>query len=149
MEALRGISISFPENTERRLDVVRYSLEELKEATGVGPEELNQRLPDFGIPAHWTSHHPFTSPEPLTLEPTESFSRDELDELVDVYECVIDEAYESPEIIATAPHRASVAQMRLDLVEESGTPLATARLLRERWAPVTSETATPSRIDDP
>jgi glycine dehydrogenase subunit 2 len=139
LEALRGISISFPENTERRLDVVRYSLEELKRDTGLGPEELNQRIPDFGIPAHWTSHHPFTSPEPLTLEPTESFSRAELDELADVYERVVDEAYTAPQIVAGAPHRSSVAQMRLDVVEQAEVPLATARLLREHWPSFASE----------
>lgn len=50
------------------------------------------------------------------------------------YARVIDEAYESPETIAEAPHRASVAQMRFDVVEETQTPLATARLLRERWS---------------
>jgi len=132
MEALRGFAVSFPDNTERRLDVVRYSLEELKEATGFGSEELNNRVPDFGIPAHWTSHHPFTSVEPLTLEPTESFSRAELDELTDVYERIVEEAYESPATIAQAPHRSSVAQMRFEAVDESEIPVASARLLRER-----------------
>ena len=125
---LRGFSISFPENTERRLDVVRYSLEELREATGFGAEELNNRMVDFGIPGHWTSHHPFTSPEPLTLEPTESFSRAELDELADVYARVVDEAYEEPATIAAAPHRSSKSQMRF---EESEIPQATARLVRD------------------
>ena len=144
LEALRGISISFPENTERRLDVVRYSLEQLKEDTGLGAEELNQRIPDFGIPAHWTSHHPFTSPEPLTLEPTESFSRAELDELADVYERVVDEAYMSPETVADAPHRSSVAQMRFDVIEEASVPLATARLLREHHASVLPQPAATS-----
>ena len=135
MEALRGISVSFPENTERRLDVVRYSARGAEGGRpGSGPRNSISRVPDFGIPAHWTSHHPFTSAEPLTLEPTESFSRAELDELVDVYARMIDEAYESPETIAEAPHRASVAQMRFDVVEETQTPLATARLLRERWS---------------
>jgi glycine dehydrogenase subunit 2 len=144
LEALRGISIAFPENTERRLDVVRYSLEDLKHDTGLGSEELNQRIPDFGIPAHWTSHHPFTSPEPLTLEPTESFSRVELDELAAVYERVVDEAYTSPKTVAEAPHRSSVGQMRFEAVEEAAVPLATARLLREHGSSVASVTAATS-----
>ena len=71
------------------------------EATGFGAEALNNRIVDFGIPAHWTSHHPFTSPEPLTLEPTESFSRAELDELADVYERIVYEAYEEPPRLPT------------------------------------------------
>ena len=132
MTGLRGVSLAFPENTERRLDVVRYSLSGLREETGLGAEELNQRVPDFGLPAAWASHHPHTSPEPLTLEPTESFSRAELDELVDVYEHVIGEAYDRPAVIAAAPHRSAVAQMRSGADEEAGVPPATARLLRDR-----------------
>ncbi len=128
LQALRGFSISFPANTERRFDVVRYSLEELRETTGFGAEALNNRIVDFGIPGHWTSHHPFTSPEPLTLEPTESFSRAELDELADVYARVVDEAYEEPATIAAAPHRSSKSQMRF---EDSEFPQATARLVRD------------------
>jgi len=132
MSALRGVSVAFPENPEHRLDVVRYSLSELKAQTGIGAEELNNRVPDFGLPAAWTSHHPHTSPEPLTLEPTESFSRDELDELVAVYARVIEEAYTNPSVILDGPHRSAVAQMRLDEVEHAEVPPATARLLRER-----------------
>ncbi len=131
LQALRGVMVSFPENTERRLDVVRYSLEELMEATGFGAEALNNRIVDFGIPAHWTSHHPFTSPEPLTLEPTESFSRAELDELADVYERIVYEAYEEPAAIANAPHRGSKRQMRVETGDDGGAPPATARLVRE------------------
>ena len=57
---------------DRRLDVVRYSLGELKEETGIGPEDVRDRITDYGLPGHWMSHHPVTSPEPFTLEPTES-----------------------------------------------------------------------------
>jgi glycine dehydrogenase subunit 2 len=141
MQELPGVSVSFPENDERRLDVVRYSLEGLRRDTGFGPDELNQRVPDFGIPAHWTSHHPFTSPDPLTLEPTESFSRAELDELADVYEHVVGEAYAAPQTIAEAPHRSAVAQMRFDEVEHAEVPRAPARLVRERLQDATATAA--------
>ncbi len=38
-----------------------------------------RRVADFGT-HYWTSHHPFVVPEPMTLEPTESYSRADLDE---------------------------------------------------------------------
>ncbi len=37
-------------------------------------EDIGFRAADFGI-HYWTSHHPFVVPEPMTLEPTESYSR--------------------------------------------------------------------------
>jgi glycine dehydrogenase subunit 2 len=136
LEAIAGFSVSFPDNPERRLDVVRYSLEELREQTGLGSEELNDRLVDYGIEPHWMSHHPITSPEPLTLEPTESFSQDELDELADVYERVAEEAHEDPAMVAAAPHRGAVAKMKFEQPEPGQVPLATARLLREQGSAV-------------
>jgi glycine cleavage system protein P-like pyridoxal-binding family len=68
----------------------------------------------------------------LTLEPTESFSQDELDELADVYERVAEEAHEDPEMVAAAPHRGAVAKMKFGEREPGQLPLATARLLREQ-----------------
>ncbi len=144
MEELPGVSVSFPDNHERRLDVVRYSLEGLKESTGLGAEELNNRVPDFGIPAHWTSHHPFTSPEPLTLEPTESFSRTDLDETAAVYRRVVQEAHDNPSLVATGPHRSSVAQMQPEALEPGAVPPATARLMRERRPRAALEVAAPA-----
>jgi glycine dehydrogenase subunit 2 len=140
LEALRGFSLSFPDNAERRMDVVRYSLEEFKDATGFGAEDLNDRLVDYGIEPHWTSHHPYTSPEPLTIEPTESFSKDELDELADVYERVVEEAHDDPETVAAAPHRGALGKMKFEEPEPGEIPLATARLLRQQTSDVSSAT---------
>jgi glycine dehydrogenase subunit 2 len=127
--AVRGISTAVPGNSDRRLDVVRYSLEELKEETGVGTEDVRDRITDYGLPGHWMSHHPVTTPEPFTLEPTESFSRRELDEVVSVYERVVEEARADPATARTAPHRGPVARMRPDRVDPSRPPAATWRLL--------------------
>jgi glycine cleavage system P protein (glycine dehydrogenase) subunit 2 len=136
LEAVAGFSISFPENPEHRLDVVRYSLEGLRDETGLGSEQINDRLVDYGIEPHWMSHHPVTSPEPVTLEPTESFSQEELDELADVYERVAEEAHEDPAMVAAAPHRGAVAKMKIGGQEAGQFPLATARLLRDHRSAV-------------
>jgi len=124
-----GISTAFPENSERRLDVVRYSLEGLKNDTGIGTEEVLARLPDHGLPGHWMSHHPVTSPEPFTLEPTESAGRRDLDEVIAAYSAIAEEARSDPDVVRSAPQRGPVARPRPDLVDPSRPPAATWRLL--------------------
>jgi glycine dehydrogenase subunit 2 len=77
MLEIPGVSAPYAKG-KRRIEQVRYSWEELAKETGVHSEELGIRAADFGI-HYWTSHHPFVVPEPCTLEPTESFSKDDLD----------------------------------------------------------------------
>ena len=64
---------------------------------------------------YWTSHHPFYLPEPMTLEPTETPSKKDIDEYIETLKYVFKEAHENPEIIKTAPHRSVTHQ-----VDESG-----------------------------
>ena len=54
--------------------------EKLKEETGVGTEDMRDRIVDFGIQSFWMSHHPWVVPEPFTPEPCETYSKDDLDE---------------------------------------------------------------------
>ncbi len=77
--AIPGVSRPYAED-HRRLDQVRYSLEKLKEDTGVGTEALRDRMVDFGIQSYWMSHHPWVVPEPFTPEPCETYSKADLDE---------------------------------------------------------------------
>lgn len=103
---IRGASAPYAEG-KRRIEQVRYSWEQLAEETGVHSEELAVRIADFGM-HYWTSHHPFVVPEPMTLEPTEAYSKADLDEYVAVLKQMSDEAYSNPEIIKTAPHNSTV-----------------------------------------
>lgn len=91
----------------RRIEQVRYSWEALCEETGVTSEDLGLRVADFGA-HYWTSHHPYVVPEPMTLEPTESYSRDDLDEYAAILGRVADEARRDPEVVRTAPHNSTV-----------------------------------------
>jgi glycine dehydrogenase subunit 2 len=91
----------------RRIEQVRYSWEELAEETGVHSEEIGLRAADFGV-HYWTSHHPFIVPEPCTLEPTESYSKDELDEYAAILAHVAKEARTEPEVVKTAPHNSTI-----------------------------------------
>ena len=92
---------------KRRIEQVRYSWQELSEETGVHSEEIGLRAADFGV-HYWTSHHPFVVPEPCTLEPTESYSKQELDEYSDIMAHVAGEARTDPELVKTAPHNSTI-----------------------------------------
>jgi len=106
MLEIPGVSAPYARG-KRRIEQVRYSWEELASETGVHSEELGIRAADFGV-HYWTSHHPFIVPEPCTLEPTESFSKDELDEYVAIMAHVADEAHTDPELVKSAPHNSTV-----------------------------------------
>jgi glycine dehydrogenase subunit 2 len=118
--AVRGVSRPYAEG-HRRLDQVRYSLETLKEETGVGCEDIHDRMVDFGIQSFWLSHHPWVVPEPFTPEPCETYSRDDLDEWAAVVKKASDEAYENAGFVKSSPHRSSCAPLaRLEATEEPG-----------------------------
>jgi len=106
MVEIPGVSAPYARG-KRRIEQVRYSWEELAQETGVHSEELGIRAADFGV-HYWTSHHPFVVPEPCTLEPTESFSKDELDEYLAIMARVAEEARTDPDLVKTAPHNSTI-----------------------------------------
>ena len=106
MRRIRGASAPYAPG-KHRIEQVRYSWDDLHRETGVTTEDLGLRAADYGL-HYWTSHHPFVVPQPLTIEPTESYSRADLDEYVDVLEHVAQEAYTDPERVKTAPHNSTV-----------------------------------------
>jgi len=102
---IRGASAPYAKG-KRRIEQVRYSWEQLNQETGVHSEEIGFRAADYGT-HYWTSHHPYVVPEPMTLEPTESYSQADLDEYAAILKKIADEAYASPETIHTAPHNST------------------------------------------
>jgi glycine dehydrogenase subunit 2 len=92
---------------KRRIEQVRYSWEKLYEETGIDTHDVTHRLADFGFHL-WQSHHPFVVPQPFTIEPTESYSKDELDEYLDGLRHVVQEARTEPETVKRAPHNSVV-----------------------------------------
>ena len=108
--AIRGVTMPYKER--RRLDQVRFSVQQMKEETGVGCFELQDRQVDFGVQSVWTSHHPFIVPEPFTPEPCETYSREDLDYWAQTVEQVSREAYSDPDVVRSAPHNQPIAKMR-------------------------------------
>lgn len=131
---IRGASAPFAEG-KRRIEQVRYSWEQLHRETGVTTEDIAARMADFGMHL-WSSHHPFIVPQPFTVEPTESYSKEELDEYVAVLEQISREAYTEPETVKTAPHRSVCHHIHHDVFDDPARWAITWRLfLRKRAFP--------------
>ncbi len=108
----KGVSIPYSlENP--RVEQIRYSWKELYEDTGVRSEEIGFRVADFGA-HYWTSHHPHIVPEPMTLEPTESYSKDDLDEYVAILKQISNEAYSDPDFLHNAPYNSTIHRVKHD-----------------------------------
>jgi len=99
---------------KQRVEQVRYTLEKLYNETGVSTADIQRRMMDFGM-HYWQSHHPYYIPEPMTLEPTETPSKEDLDEYIETLRFVFDEARTDPEKVKTAPHQSVCHQL-----DESG-----------------------------
>jgi glycine dehydrogenase subunit 2 len=110
MLSIPGVSMPYAEG-KFRLDEIRYSLEKLKKDTGIGSNDLRRRIVDFGVQQHVGSHHPQIVPEPLTPEPTESYSKEDCEYWAAVWKQMSDEAYSNPEVIRTAPHSAPIHRL--------------------------------------
>lgn len=103
---IKGMSAPYIEG-KQRIEQVRYSMEDLKQETGIEVEDFQNRIFDFGL-HFWTSHHPYIVPSPFTLEPTETTSKEDMDEYIEVFKHIVKEAYTNPEIVKTAPHNSVV-----------------------------------------
>jgi len=121
-----GATIPYAEG-RRRLEQARYSWEQLQRDTGFGTHDLSLRLIDFGLEHYWQSHHPWVVPEPFTLEPCESYSRDDIDEFVAVLREVAREAYEEPELIRKAPLNAPIHNLKKFEVDDFADVAVTLR----------------------
>lgn len=119
--AIRGVSK--PLGTKRRLDQIRYSVEKMKEETGIGVVDLNKRVVDYGIQSYFLSHHPWVVPEPFTPEPCETYSKADIDYWAAVLKQISDEAYSNPELVKSAPHQSSISKLDEAALDDS-----------DRWA---------------
>jgi glycine dehydrogenase subunit 2 len=108
---IRGITLPWAEAHPLRLQEARFSLGRMKEETGVGIDDVNRRIVDFGLQDMETSHEPWIIPEPLTPEPPETTSKEDLDRFSDVLQRISEEAYSNPDLVRTAPHNAAIGKI--------------------------------------
>ncbi len=115
-----------------RIEQVRYSWEQLTHDTGITTEDVTNRMVDFGFHM-WSSHHPFIVPQPFTLEPTESYSKAEIDEYIAGLTKVSEEAYTNPEIVKTAPHSSVVHKLKTESLDDPDKWAISWRAYLKKW----------------
>ena len=57
------------------------------------------------------SHYPVLVPNPITLEPTETYSKADIDYYIEVFKEISEDAYERPAVIKSAPERCLVSEI--------------------------------------
>lgn len=97
---------------------------------GVHAIDLGKRLLDFGVHAP-TVHFPLVVEDAIMIEPTESESKETLDQFIEIMKLVADEVANNPEIVKTAPHTMPIT--RPDEVFAARKPILSYRdQLREK-----------------
>ena len=130
--AIKGASISFP-NHKPRIEQARYSWERLKKDTGFGTADFSRRIPDYGT-HYWSSHEPWVIPEPFTIEPSESYSKADLDRYYDILASIARECYERPEVIREAPLNSTVHHISHDYFDDPAKWALSWRNYKQKYA---------------
>ena len=86
------------------------SARRLKKEHGVSALDIAKRLMDFDIHPP-TVYFPLVVPEALMIEPTETETKERLDNFVDVMHQIAREAVDSPEVLHDAPHSRPVRRL--------------------------------------
>jgi glycine dehydrogenase subunit 2 len=84
--------------------------ERQKEESGVTATDIAKRLLDFGMYAP-TIYFPLIVHEAMMIEPTETETRETLDEFVSVMRQIAEEARTDPELVKTAPHTTVIGRL--------------------------------------
>ena len=101
-----------------------FNLDKIKEDTGIGLQEINMRIIDHGHMTCERGHHPYILTEnPCALEPCETISKANLDEYIEMWKQIVNEAYTNPEILKTAPHNTAYSKLDSSVANDP-----------ERWA---------------
>lgn len=129
-EEIRGLSMWYTE--QKRLHEIRWSFQQLYEDTGVGTADVQSRVADYGLATFFLSHVPWLVPQPMTPEPTETYAKAEVEEFAAVINRICEEAYENPELVLTAPHRAARGHLLADAAGDFENFATTRRALLAR-----------------
>jgi glycine dehydrogenase subunit 2 len=77
---------------------------------GVKTYDISKRLLDFGMHSP-TNYFPLMVPEALMIEPTETESKETLDDFAQIMKQIAREVVENPELVTTAPHTTPVRRL--------------------------------------
>lgn len=118
-----GYTVAFPERRAAHEFII--TAKPLTVAYGVTAQDIAKRLLDYGCYAP-TVYFPQRIPECLLIEPTETESKQTLDDFIEAMRAILHEAQNTPEILKQAPHKQPIG--RLDEVKA-------ARELDIAWRP--------------
>jgi glycine dehydrogenase subunit 2 len=120
------------------------SARNLKREHGVTALDVAKRLMDYGFHPP-TIYFPLVVPEALMIEPTETETKETLDEFADAMAAIAREAAETPEVLHDAPRNRAVR--RVDEVKAA--KRAVVRYLFDEHPDLSAEPATPARAEAP
>lgn len=103
-----GFSAAYPSRRASHEFILTLSPE--KKAYGITAMDLAKRLLDYRIHAP-TTYFPLLVPECLLIEPTETESKEELDNFVQVMQTIRQEAARDPELLKEAPYTLPVRRL--------------------------------------
>ncbi len=138
LAGIRGLTRSNAANKQWRMEMTRWSLGTMKEETGVGTLDVANRMADYGIDPYWMSHEPWVVPEPFTPEAGEMYSKEDLDTWIAVIAQISEEAYATPELVRSAPHKQAIRQIKGDVLDDPTRWAMTWRAFLRKHRKVTS-----------
>ncbi len=119
MERLKNV-YSIPYDRRCMHEFVMSCAGQKFKANGISALDVAKRLIDFGFHPP-TVYFPLIVKEAVMIEPTETESRETLDEFIEAMLVIADEAEKDPELLRTAPHTTPVS--RPDDVAAARTPI--------------------------
>ena len=81
-----------------------------QKARGVSTAHIAKRLLDYGVHAP-TVYFPLVVPEAMMIEPTETESKETLDEFLGILSKIDEETIENPDVVLNAPHKTPVLKL--------------------------------------
>jgi len=108
LKGVKGVTVPFDVGQPRKHEFV-LTLSELTKDTGVKALDVAKRFLDYGVHPPIT-YFPAIVDEALMIEPTESETKRELDNLAKIMSKIVDEAYDEPMNVLTAPYNTSVSR---------------------------------------
>ena len=82
----------------------------MQKARGASTAHIAKRMLDYGVHAP-TVYFPLLVPEAMMIEPTETESKETLDEFIEIMRKIDHETKTNPEIVTTAPHTTPVGKL--------------------------------------
>jgi glycine dehydrogenase subunit 2 len=108
LSQVRGLELPFPHKIRKHEFVL--SAAKMAQETGVTAVHLSKRLLDFGIHAP-TIYFPLIVDEAMMIEPTETVSKQELDEFIAAFSTASAEAYTTADVLRDSPKSTTVTRI--------------------------------------